>query len=96
MGPTGLPLLAAAATGLPSAAAAAAAAALAAACSCSARARHLDSRVGSGASKLITWVGKRPTMGLCLFGRSGLAAALPCADLQEHMQRLQLFACTAA
>ena len=85
MGPTGLPLPAAAAAGLPSAVAAAAAA-LAAACSCSVRAKHLESRAGSGAFKLITWVGNRLAMGLCLFGRSGLAAALPCADLQEHVR----------
>lgn len=76
MGPIGLPLPAAAVTGLPSAAAAA----LAAACSCSPRAKHLETRLASAASRLIIWVGKRPTMGVCLFGKSGLAAALPCAD----------------
>lgn len=81
MGPVGLPLPAAAAIGLPSAAAAA----LAAACSCSPRAKHLESRLGSAASKLITWVGKRPTMGLCLFGKSGFAAALPCEDSQAQV-----------
>lgn len=87
MGPTGLPLPAAAATGLPSAAAAA----LAAACSCSPRAKHLESRLGSDASRLITWVGKRPTIGLCLFGKSVLAAALPCANSSFRVKVIILY-----
>ena len=86
MGSAGLPLPAAAAAGLPSAIAAA----LATACSCSATVKHLESWAGSGASKLITWVGNRLAMGLCLFSRSGLAAALPCADLQEHTQCMSI------
>lgn len=87
--------LPAAATGLPSAAAAAAAAALATACSCSPSARHLESRLGSGASKLITWVGKRLAMGLCLLGNSGFAAALPYAMAGRHAGGHLCCACCA-
>ena len=78
IGPAGsLALLLAGAAGLPSAAAAAEAAALAAASSCSPNARHLESRVGSGASRWMTWVGKRSGKGMSLLGRSGFRGAFP-------------------
>lgn len=94
MGPAGslaLPL-AGAAAGLPSAAAAAAAAALAAASSCSPNARHLESRVGSGASRWMTWVGKRSGKGVSLLGRSGFRGALPpCRSLNLLFNGAMLF-----